>query len=638
MSDFEKLSMQSPNITTENIKKIGEMFPEVLTEARDEHGGLRKAINFDKLKQILSEDIIEGYESYEFTWVGKNQAKVEVGRPTWKTLRPNKEKSINWSLTENIYIEGDNFEVLKILHESYLGKVKMIYIDPPYNTGRNLIYKNDFKQSISEYEKEMNVHDDENNKLVVIQKNDGRYHSEWCNMMYKRLLLAKNLLKSDGVLVLAIDDNEVHTISLILKEIFSEDIYEHTLVTLVHNPRGVQGKNFSSINEYAIFVYKAGEKIIVDRKIKEDNVDWSQFRNWGGESLRSDAKNCFYPILIKDSKIIGFGDVCEDDFHPKQTEVINGISYVYPIDRNGIERKWRYARQTVESIHSMLRAKKTNTGYEVEIGKTFGLHKTVWNETKYDANEYGTKIINDLVPNNGFTFPKSLWSVYDAIYAGAGQDKNAIIMDFFSGSSTTAHATMLLNAEDDGNRKFIMIQIPEKLDVKSSGYKAGFKTICDIAQKRIEEAGKKIIKDKPYLIGKLDTGFKVFSLDDSNMKSVYYKPSEIGQQNLFATVENIKADRNSEDLLYQVMLSLGMELSLKVKKQNVSGCETFDVDNGSLIACFADSINDEVIRAIASKEPLRVVFKESSFKNSSAKINLKEIFKELSPHTKVKVI
>ena len=450
--------------------------------------------------------------------------------------------------------------------------------------------------------------------------------------------IAKNLLTEDGILVCAIDENEVDALSLILKEIFGESYYEVTCVTVVHNPRGQQGKNFSHTNEYALFVYPKSEKIVVDRRIADEDVSWSQLRNWGGESERSDAKNCFYPVIVKDGKIIGFGDVSPDSYHPRQTEYENGLAYVYPIDRGGVERKWRYARQSVESIIDMLRAKKTSTGYEIEIGKTFGIQRTVWSDKRYDANEYGTKIISELIPDSGFTFPKSLWTVFDSIYAGTGKDKNAIILDFFSGSATTAHATMQLNAEDGGHRKFVMVQIPDPTD-KILDVNSPYRTICEIGKERIRRAGRKIKEETGLTVpADLDIGFRCLRLDESNMQQVYYTPDEVTQQDLFSLVDNVKPDRTPEDLLFQVMLDLGVLLSSPIEVKEIAGKKVFNVADGFLLACFDHDVTDETVKAIAQMKPYYAVFRDSSMASDSVATNFDQIFETYSPDTVRKVL
>lgn len=585
-----KMRMESVDMTAQNIEKIGAMFPNCITETIDENGKPKKAINFELLKQMLADEVIDGDEAYEFTWVGKKAAIVEAHKPIRKTLRPCKEESKDWDKTENLYIEGDNLEVLKLLQESYLNKVKMIYIDPPYNTGKNYIYRNDFSVDSDEYDEKAGLIDEDGARLVSNPIGSARYHSVWLSMMYQRLLLARNLLTDDGVLVCAIDENELFSLGMILKGIFGEGIYDHVCVSVVHNPRGQQGKNFSYTNEYAIFVFPKAIKAIADKRINDEDVSWSPLRNWGSESERADAKNCFYPVIVQNDKIIGFGDVSPDDYHPTQTVKDGDIYYVYPIDRQGIERKWRYARQTVESIWGMLRPKKISGGYDIELGKTFGVQKTIWDEKKYDANEYGSKIVSSLVPGGGFSFPKSLYTVYDSVYAATAYDKEAIVMDFFSGSGTTAHAVMKLNAEDGGHRKFIMVQLPEDLNeaVSRPGLDARLKsnieatisflneqgyepTICSIGEERIRKAGESIKNDYPN-VTLLDTGFRVLKLDDSNMTDVYYSADEYDQNMLSKLESNVKADRSDIDLLFGCLLEWGLPLSLPYKSEQIEGC------------------------------------------------------------------
>lgn len=703
---MDKLKMHSMNKVDENIEKIGKLFPNCITERKNEKGEVEYAVDFDMLKQELSSVVVEGNEErYQFTWPDKKKSILLANAPIAKTLRPCREESVDFDNTENLYIEGDNLDVLKLLQETYLKKIKMIYIDPPYNTGNNLIYHNDFSQSTSEYLANSGQFDGDGNALVQNPDTNGRFHTDWLNMIYPRLRIAKDLLTDDGVLVCAIDENEVDTLSMILKEIFGESSYEHTCVTVVHNPRGQQGTNFSHTNEYALFVYPKGIKAIADKIIADEDVSWSQLRNWGSESERSDAKNCFYPIYVKDGEIIGFGNVSPDDYHPKQTEYVDGVAHVYPIDRNGVERKWRYARQTVESIWNMLKARPNDNGYEILIGKTFGVQKTVWADKRYDANEYGTKIISDLVPNNGFTFPKSLWTVYDSIFAGTASAKDGIILDFFSGSGTTAHAVMQINAEDGGNRKFIMVQLPEETDEKSEAYKAGYKNICEIGKERIRRAGAKIkeesqdktqikeainslCKEKQQIISqqdknwiemycagelsmdalkiqlqgtnyilseieefideltlqlktdvkKLDTGFRVLKLDSTNMKDVYYNPADYELSLFDSLADNIKEDRTPEDLLFQVMLDLGVLLSSKIEESIIAGKKVFNVADGFLYACFDENVTEDVITEIAKKNPYYFVMRDSSMANDSVATNFEQIFATYSPDTVRKVL
>ncbi len=640
---MEKLKMHSVDGVARNVEAIRELFPNAVTEVMRD-GQVVRAIDFDVLRQELSREIVEGRtERYAFTWPDKSAAILAANAPIAATLRPVVEESVGRDGTEggfdseNLYIEGENLKVLKLMEETYLHKVKMLYIDPPYNTGNNLMYKNDYAQTTGEYIELSHQINDEGNRMSQNPETNGRFHTDWLNMIYPCLRVARNLLREDGILVCAIDENEVHALSMMLKEIFGESTYDVTCVTVMHNPRGQQGKNFSRTNEYALFVYPNSEKIINDKQISEEDVSWTQFRNWGGESERRDAKNCFYPIIVKNGVIEGFGEVSPDAYHPKQTEYVDGCAYVYPIDRSGIERKWRYARQSVELVSEMLRARETDSGYEIEIGKTFGLQKTVWSEKKYDANEYGTKAIADLIPGSGFSFPKSIWTVYDSLYAGVGKDKDAIVLDFFSGSATTAHATMLLNADDGGNRKFIMVQIPERTD-QFLDISAPFRTICEIGKERIRRAGAKIAAEAGEKAAGLDIGFRCLRLDSSNMNEVYYSPDAVTQDDLFAQVDNVKSDRTPEDLLFQTMLDLGILLSAPIVEEEIAGRRVFNVADGFLLACFDRAVTDETVTAIAKRKPYYAVFRDASMADDSALTNFDQLFAAYSPATVRRVL
>lgn len=637
---MDKLKMHSPDLSQDNIAKIRELFPGCVNEAREEATGVvRLAVDFDQLRQELSDHIVDGpQERYRLDWPGKREALVVANAPIAKTLRPCREESVDFDDTQNLFLEGDNFEALKIIEETFLGAVRMIYIDPPYNTGRNLIYKNDYSETSAEFLERSGQVAAEGGRLVANPETSGRFHSDWLSMMYQRLKVAKNILAKDGVIVCAIDENEFGTLSVLMKEIFSGAAWEHAYVSVIHNPRGQQGTNFSYINEYLIFVFPSGAKAIGDRKIREEDVSWSQFRNWGGESERTDAKNCFYPVLVKDDKIVGFGDVCLDDFHPNQTEWRNDLAHVYPIDNSGTERKWRYARQSVEEIASMLRAKRSGDGYQIEIGKTFGLYRSVWTDKRYDSNEYGTKLVNSLIEGSGFTFPKSLWAVYDPIEAVTGNDKDAIILDFFAGSATTAHAVMQLNANDGGNRRFIMVQVPEKIDPSLPPYKRGFTTIAEISKERIRRAGKKILEGECHPDWNRDVGFRVLKVDTSNMKDVYYRPDELKQSDLIDMVDNVKEGRSAEDLLFQVLVDWGVDLTLPIRRETVQGKTVFFVDDNALVACFDRGITEDLVKELAGHEPLRVVFRDNGFISDAVKINVEQIFRQLSPTPDVKSI
>ena len=618
---------QSNDLVRSNVEKLLEIFPSIFIE--DASGG--RKIDIDVLKQLVGDTTLStAEEKYGLSWHGKRRARQIALTPSAGTLLPRPDESVDWEATQNLLIEGDNLEVLKLLQKSYNRKIKAIYIDPPYNTGRNLIYPNDFQDGIRTY-LEVTGQIEGSEKLQSNPESGGRFHTNWLSMIYPRLKLARNLLAPDGVLIVTIDDNEVSQLGVLLREVFEEGNFDHVCVPVVHNPRGVQGKNFSYVHEYAFFVFPAGTKAICDRKIDDEDVDWSHLRNWGSESERSDAKNCFYPIMVKDGAIIGFGDVCADDFHPKQTEVIDGVSYVYPIDKSGVERKWRYARQSVESIASMLRAKKTSYGYEIELGKTFGLYRTIWNDKRYDANDNGTGLVGELVPNSPFTFPKSLWAVYDSLLAATGNDPNAIVLDFFAGSGTTGHAVMELNRDTGGNRRFILVQLPEVVEGNKK-----FSTIFEVTKARIKAAGERITSQSPMFKG--DIGFRVFKLASSNVRAWDPAPSDL-EGTLLANTEHLVPGRTEQDVLYELLLKLGLDLCVPIETKNVAGKAVHSIGGGALMVCLADGMTKDSVETVASgivawrKElspsvDTRVVFKDSGFVDDVAKANMAAILNQ----------
>lgn len=647
---MDKLRMESPDMTAQNIDRIAALFPNCVTEASDGHGGIKRAINFELLKQMLSPDVVDGDERYEFTWVGKKAAIVEANKPIRKTLRPCVEESKNWDTTENLYIEGDNLEVLKLLQESYLGKVKMIYIDPPYNTGKNYIYRNDFSIDCALYDEEAGLVNDDGARLAANPIGSARFHSAWMSMMYQRLLIARNILSSDGVMVVAIDENEFASLSTMLKEIFGESGYAHSYVSIVHNPRGQQGINFSYVNEYLIFVYPDnGKKYLSD--FPKDEVDSRTLRDSGTESDRTDARMCFYPFYVKDNKIIRIGDVPDNSYHPASANVTmdDGCIEVWPMTDDGDEKKWRYARQSVETIFSKLEPKMGRKSVQIIFNKDEGTMRSVWANARYDSSEYGTKLLDKLFGGAPFTFPKSLFAVLDCVKAATKEDKNAIIMDFFSGSATTAHAVMQMNAEDGGQRKCIMVQLPENLDeaiIRASdtktkdSIKQAIKfldsidkahTICEIGKERIRRAGEKIKSESPLTTQNLDIGFRVLKLDDTNMKDVYYAPDDYDQGMLAGLESNIKDDRTDLDLLFGCLIDWGLPLSLPYSSEQIDGCTVHTYNGGDLIACFDANIPESVVKEIAKRKPLRAVFRDSGFASSPEKINVFEIFKLYMP-------
>lgn len=621
---LDLLKVGSKDVFTDNISKIGQLFPEVLTEKRDEHGRLRPAIDFEKLKQFLSEEIVDGRESYEFTWVGKREAIAEAGRPTTKTLRPDLDESVDFDKSENIFITGDNLEVLKILQESYLGKIDMIYIDPPYNTGKDFVYSDKFQKTDQELKEEMELLDEEGRQVVGLTKNEkssARYHSDWLNMMYPRLRLARNLLKDSGVIFISIDDNEQANLKVMCDEIFGEENFLANIVWEKVHTRKNSAKYFSTSHEHIIAIAKHKE-------------------NWDRVLLPREEESAYK----------------NPDNHPKGAWKLDPItannpySADYTITKpNGIvlhrprDRYWRFSLETIQE-------KIANDEIHWGEGESYPMIKRFLSETQnglvpvtiFDRKFAGDtslskKELDELMVNKGmFDYSKPALLIKRLLQISTRE--HSLILDFFGGSGTTADAVMQLNAEDGGNRKFILCTLDEEVADKSAAKEAGYETIDQISRERIRRAAAKIQEEHPELVGKQDFGFKAYKLDSSNFKDVSARPDQFIQGELFDSVSNIKEDRTGLDLLFQVMLTWGMELSLAVDLNNVAGAEVFDVDQGSLMACFEDDISEEVIRYIAQAQPLRTVFRDSSFAHSADKINLSEIFKELSPNTKVKVV
>lgn len=518
---MEKMNLQTKNLTDENIQRILELFPNVATEKEDENGKLKTAIDFDKLKQELSEVVVDGEESYDFTWVGKKEAMIEANRPIRKTLRPDKDSSVNWDTTENIYIEGDNLDALKLLQESYMGKVKMIYIDPPYNTGNDILYKNDYTVTQDEYDEKYTT--DSNGRILFTNtETNARFHSDWLSMMESRLRCARNLLSDDGCAVLAIDDNELFNLGALCDEIFGCE-NRIGVVTVVHKPEGRnQAKYFATSNEFALFYAKNKSNfllnsVVLDEEIlktfnREDEKGKYRLNNYirlggGDANLKINKPNFYYPIYIS------------PDLKDITLEKKDGYIEKFPVTATQV-RTWKTKSSTFkESLDAgEIIAEKDSNGvvqvyekYRIEKGQ---LIKTHWIDKRYNAISNGTKILENLMGTKTFDFPKSLYLIIDTLKLTTNKD--SIILDFFSGSATTAHATMQLNAEDGGNRKFIMIQIPQECDEASEAYKAGYKNICEIGEERIRRAGKKIQEENPD--NKIDIGFRVFKVDDTNMK------------------------------------------------------------------------------------------------------------------------
>jgi adenine-specific DNA-methyltransferase len=608
----------SADIVAANLKGLKDLFPEAFGEWN---------VDFNILRQLLGDAIEDEDEKYGLNWSGKRKARRLALTPSTGTLLPAPTESVDWADTRNLVIEGDNLEVLKLLQKSYAGRIKTIYLDPPYNTGNDLLYPNDYSDGIQNY-LEITGQIVGGARLTSNPETGGRYHANWLNLMYPRLMLAKNLLRPDGVLICTIDDNEVTNLGSVIKEIFHEGAYEHVCITIVHNPRGIQGTNFSYTHEYAFFVFPRGGKYIGDRRIDANEVSWSQFRNWGSESERHDARNCFYPVILKNGAIHGFGDVSPDGEHPSQTERHGDLTFVYPIDAGGIERKWRYARQSVDAIKHLLRARPSKLGFEIEIGKDFGMYRSVWTDKRYDANEYGTRIVNSLVPGSPFTFPKSLWAVYDCLYAAVSEDKEAIVLDFFAGSGTTGHAVWEINRSDGGRRRFILVQLPEKIEDHNK-----YGTIADITKQRLRAASSELKDD---LVAVADLGFRVYKLASSNLKA--WAPGEDLEVDLLSAADNLVPGRTEDDLLVELLLKQGIDLTEPAVTRIIAGRTVHAFGGGVLVVCLgavaapdAEALAGGIAQWVLELKPVAATtafFKDTGFQNDQAKTNVDAILRQ----------
>lgn len=650
---MEKLKLETPDLTQQNIDRIAELFPSAITETKDEDGKLKRAINFTVLKQLLSNEVVDGEECYEFTWVGKKQSIIEGNRPIRKTLRPAKEESKNWDTTENLYIEGDNLEVLKLLQNSYMNSVKMIYIDPPYNTGNDFVYRDDFKVSREEYEDEMGVYDEDDNRLRKNTETNGRFHSDWCSMMYPRLQLARNLLSDDGVIFISIDDNEVENLKSICDEVFGGT---NELATLIWNKQHSQQQGV--FKRYHEFVLVYAKKAILLKNIQggEGFIEAGALKKISKANPASDFK---FPAGVRfdaphNTIISGtFGDSEKVTVIEGQMISLDGKLKEPVTLRAGWTQKNQMQQYFSGKDVFDTKGQKVIEFYFNSTGKLKCRKERTSLTPSSILPLYGmvseqSEKLSKLLGGYYFDNPKPINMIYD--FAKWFVSENDIILDFFSGSSTTAHAVMQLNAEDGGNRKFIMVQLPEETDEKSEAYKAGYKNICEIGKERIRRAGKKIeeeleaksnkgdLFDNEKEVKTVDTGFRVLKVDDTNMKDVYYSAGEYNQQMLLNLESNIKEDRNDLDLLYGVLLDWGVPLSLPHTTETIDGKRVHFVNEDNLVACFEESVSEAVVREIAKRKPERVVFRDSSFSSSPEKINVTEIFKTLSPDTSVKVI
>ena len=615
---MNKPKFESPDLTAQNIDRIAALFPNCVTEKLDEERSTKekkvykRAINFELLKQMLSPDVVDGDEAYEFTWVGKKAAIVEANKPIRKTLRPCVEESKNWDSTENLYIEGDNLEVLKLLQESYLGKVKMIYIDPPYNTGNDFIYADDFMRSQEEENEQMGMFDEDENRLFKNTDTNGRFHSDWCSMIYSRLMLARNLLTEDGVIFISVDDNEQENLKKICDEVFGASCFIAQIAWKRKKKISNDSKNVSIQGEYIICYGKIESKLYLE-PLSEEYV-----KSAYNDPTEEFTLGKWRPVPLTVSK------------------GLSGGGYTYTITTPSGKKHTRLWAYPEASYNKLLADGKVYFGKNKDgipqrvmyLSESKGQPTTnFWDNVA--TNKEGKKDILSIFGDNAFETPKPTKLIQKMMRIAVNKD--SIILDFFSGSATTAHAVMQLNAEDGGRRKFIMVQLPEPCDETSEAYKAGYKNICEIGKERIRRAGEKIKAESPMTTQDLDIGFRVLKLDDTNMKDVYYAADDYSQDMIAGLESNIKDDRTDLDLLFGCLIDWGLPLSLPYRSEQMDGCTVHTYNGGDLIACFDANIPESVVKTIAKRKPLRAVFRDSGFASSPEKINVFEIFKLYMP-------
>ena len=629
---MEKMKMHSPNLTQENIARVRELFPGCVTEARGEDGSLTLGVDFDLLRQELSESIVEGpQERYSLNWPGKREALFTANAPIAKTLRPCQEESVDFDTTQNLFIEGDNLDALKLLQETYLGKVKMIYIDPPYNTGHDFIYEDDFAENAEDFLRRSNQKDEEGNRLMANTDANGRFHSDWLSMMYPRLKLAKNILSDDGSIFITADDGEISNLNKLCNEIYGEENFVALISWQKKYAVSNNYKGVASIRDF-ILVYSKS----------------SNFKN--GLFPRSEESASRYQNPDNDPrgpwKPVDYWNIASPDKRPNLVyEIVNPNTdhKIFPQ-----KKAWKYSKETHAQHVSDKRiwwgadGKNTVPALKLFLSEVReGLIPHNW-WTHEDAGhtDRAKKDLDELFNGNSpFDTPKPVKLLLRILQVG-NVNANDLILDFFSGSATTAHAVMQLNAEDGGDRKFIMVQIPEPCNEKSETFKAGYKTIAEISKERIRRAGEKILEGECHEDWNKDIGFRVLKIDSSNMADVYYTPDAIGQKDLFGAVENIKPDRTPEDLLFQVLLDWGVDLSLPIHRESLQGKTVFFINKPpyDLVACFDIGVDEDLVKELAQFKPLRVVFRDNGFESDTVKINVEQIFKQMSPDTEVKAI
>ena len=664
---MDKLRMQTANKADENFRALAAMFPNAVTETIDENGEVVRAIDKDVLMQEISVKVVEGKdERYQFTWPDKKKSVLLANAPISKTLRPCREESVDFDNTENLYIEGDNLEVLKLLQETYLGKIKMIYIDPPYNTGNDFVYEDDFAQSTEEYLAISGQFDEEGNRLVSNTENNGRFHTDWLNMIYPRLRLAKDLLADDGVIFISIDDNEVENLKKMCCEVFGQTNFVGML-SVENNPKGRKNSAFISVSsEYCLIFAKNKANSYFVENVPKKSSDMTLDED--GRYVHNSGKR----VLVGENSFNNFVTSPTSDknysvyFRKRDYSVITRKEAFGEIDQaliaDGYVKYFSYYKgklventYTEEKFLALAKEKalafSKDKIYEKNFSDTIRMKSQLVNR-EYEAIVRGEKknFSMELTTTGAGTYLKELFGLSDVPFTAPKntgflkmlislfEEKDFYLLDFFSGSASAADAVMQLNAVDGGNRKFIMVQVPEVTDEKSVAYKAGYKTICEIGKERIRLSGTKIKNDSPLTTQGLDVGFRVLKCDTSNMKEVFYRPDEVEQTIFDNYANNIKEDRTSEDLLFQVMLDLGVLLSSKIEKSTIAGCKVFNVAEGFLYACFDNNISDEVVKAIANEQPYYAVFRDSGMASDSVLTNFDQIFASISPSTVRKVL
>ena len=644
---MDKLKMMSRDVVGGNVQKIAALFPQCVTERLDKDSKPELAIDFDKLRAELSNEVLdEGEERYQFTWPDKRAASRLANTPTTQTLRPCREESVDFDTTQNLYIEGDNFDVLKVLRETYLGKVKMIYIDPPYNTGNDFVYNDDFAQGKGDFEAQSGLFDDDGNQTVdPMQRNtesNGRFHTDWLNMIYPRLKVARDLLSDDGVIFISIDENECENLRKMCDEIFGE----RNLVAQIpwQSRASIQNDTDFSINHEYICVY-AKVRRMQNRRLKETNVfEWYKRDSFVCKPLPLDPSKFDNPD--NDPR----GPWKADPFDAPHvrpnltysiTNPITGVQHLPPRGRHWRTDNYQFSSALKDGRIIFGKSGEGRPQLKVfyEEKKDFGSVDNSWfSAERIGTATSGTKELMSLFDGASyFETPKPVSLLLKLIYL-SNCSENDVILDFFSGSATTAHAVMKLNAEDGGHRKFIMVQLPEVTDEKSEARKAGYKNICEIGKERIRRAGRKVKEEAGVMGQDLDIGFRVLKLDSSNMEDVYYTPDNFDANNLFTLADNIKPDRTSEDLLFQVMLDLGIELSAKIEKTEIAGKEVWCVDGGYLMACFDREVNEATITEIAKQKPVYFVMRDASAANDNVLDNFDQLFANYSPDTTCKIL